>query len=138
MTSRARPRSTGWRSDAVRRVTRGGEGVIAWHATVGQVEVPAPVVKVVDTIGAGDTFQGSLLVALREAGRIKRPALEIISRDELAAALAFGTRCAAAPFARRCQPTLEIGTFHEPGPLAQRAACPEPPDMSPLSSGGKE
>lgn len=76
-------------------VTRGGEGVIAWHATAGQVEVPAPTVKVVDTIGAGDTFQGSLLVALREAGRIERPALEAISRDQLSAALAFGTRCAA-------------------------------------------
>jgi fructokinase len=76
-------------------VTRGGDGVIAWHATAGQVEVPAPAIQVVDTIGAGDTFQGSLLVALREAGRIERPALEVISRDELAAALAFGTRCAA-------------------------------------------
>jgi fructokinase len=81
-------------------VTRGGEGVIAWHATAGQVEVPAPAVKVVDTIGAGDTFQGSLLVALREAGRIERPALETISRDELAAALAFGTRCAAVTCSR--------------------------------------
>lgn len=76
-------------------ITRGGEGVIAWHAAAGQVEVPAPTVKVVDTIGAGDTFQGSLLVALRETGRIERPALEAISRDQLSAALAFGTRCAA-------------------------------------------
>ena len=76
-------------------VTRGGDGVVAWHATAGRVEVPAPATKVVDTIGAGDTFHGSLLVALKEAGRIARPALEAISRDELAAALAFGTRCAA-------------------------------------------
>jgi fructokinase len=76
-------------------VTLGGNGVVAWHRTAGRVEVAAPSVKVVDTIGAGDTFQGSLLVALKEAGRIARPALEAISRDELAAALAFGTRCAA-------------------------------------------
>lgn len=76
-------------------VTRGGDGVMAWHPTAGRVEVPAPAVKVVDTIGAGDTFQGSFLVALKEAGRIARPALEAISRDELVAALAFGTRCAA-------------------------------------------
>lgn len=76
-------------------ITRGGDGVIAWHGTAGRVEVPAPKVKVVDTIGAGDTFQGSFLVALKEAGRIARPSLEAISRDELAAALAFGTRCAA-------------------------------------------
>ena len=76
-------------------VTRGGDGVIAWHRTAGRVEVPAPAIKVVDTIGAGDTFQGSFLVALKEAGRIARPALEAINRDELTAALAFGTRCAA-------------------------------------------
>ncbi len=76
-------------------VTRGGDGVIAWHPTAGRVEVAAPKVKVVDTIGAGDTFQGSLLVALKEAGRIARPALAAISAEELTAALAFGTRCAA-------------------------------------------
>lgn len=76
-------------------VTRGGDGVTAWHRTAGRVEVPAPTVKVVDTIGAGDTFQGSFLVALKESGRIAQPALEAISRDELTAALAFGTRCAA-------------------------------------------
>lgn len=81
-------------------VTRGGEGVTAWHATAGEVEVSAPAAKVVDTIGAGDTFQGALLVALRQAGRIDRPALDTISRDELAAALAFGTRCAAVTCSR--------------------------------------
>lgn len=76
-------------------VTRGGDGVTAWHKTAGRVEVPAPATKVVDTIGAGDTFQGSFLVALKEAGRIARPDLEAISRAELTTALAFGTRCAA-------------------------------------------
>lgn len=76
-------------------VTRGGDGVIAWHPKAGRIEVAAPSVKVVDTIGAGDTFQGSFLAALKDANRIARPALEAISRDELTAALAFGTRCAA-------------------------------------------
>ena len=76
-------------------VTRGGDGVTAWHKTAGRIEVPAPAVKVVDTIGAGDTFQGSFLVALKEAGQIDRSALETISPDKLRVALAFGTRCAA-------------------------------------------
>lgn len=76
-------------------ITRGGDGVVAWHAAAGRVEVPAPSTKVVDTIGAGDTFQGSLLVALTERHRIKVADLAAIGRDELSEALAFGTHCAA-------------------------------------------
>ncbi|WP_237154783.1 carbohydrate kinase family protein [Oryzibacter oryziterrae] len=75
-------------------VTRGGDGVTAWHATAGKLEVAAPKIQLVDTIGAGDTFQGSFLVALKEAGRIDVDALAAIRADELAAALAFGTKCA--------------------------------------------
>ena len=81
-------------------VTRGGDGVTAWHPKAGRIEVAAPKVKVVDTIGAGDTFQGSFLVALKEAGRIARPALEAITKDDLTAALAFGTKCAAVTCSR--------------------------------------
>ncbi len=76
-------------------VTRGSKGVIAFHPKAGVVEVAAPKVEVVDTIGAGDTFQGSFLVALSEAGRIERGALEGLGAEELSAALAFGTKCAA-------------------------------------------
>lgn len=76
-------------------LTRGGKGVVAWHGSAGRVEVPAPKVDVVDTIGAGDTFQGSFLVALKEAGRIDRDDLAALSQDELVAALTFGVTCAA-------------------------------------------
>lgn len=76
-------------------VTRGAKGVLAWHRNTGLVEVGAPKTEVVDTIGAGDTFQGSLLAALSEAGRIERSALDAIDAEGLSAALAFGTRCAA-------------------------------------------
>ena len=41
-------------------LTRGGEGAIALTAQ-GEVEVPAPPVDVVDTIGAGDAFGGAFL-----------------------------------------------------------------------------
>src|SRR5262249_8613739 len=45
-------------------VTRGTKGALAWHRTAGAIEVGAPAVKVVDTIGAGDSFQAGLLSAL--------------------------------------------------------------------------
>src|SRR6267378_1255763 len=46
-------------------VTRGIKGAQAWHREAGAVEVEAPTVDVVDTIGAGDSFQAALLFALR-------------------------------------------------------------------------
>ena len=91
------PRAEAWLSTgaALVIVTRGGEGVLAFHPTAGTIEVKAPKITVVDTIGAGDTFQGSFLTALRDGDRIDRGALEALSAEDLSAALAFGTRCAA-------------------------------------------
>jgi len=38
-------------------VTRGIKGAQAWHGEAGLVEVQAPAIDVVDTIGAGDSFK---------------------------------------------------------------------------------
>jgi fructokinase len=76
-------------------VTRGMKGAQAWHCEVGAIEVDAPAVKVVDTIGAGDSFQAGLLYALKQLKRIERARLRDISADELREALAFACRCAA-------------------------------------------
>ena len=51
-------------------ITRGVEGVQAWHGTAGTLQVETPKVEVVDTIGAGDSFQAALLFALHALGRI--------------------------------------------------------------------
>jgi fructokinase len=76
-------------------VTRGGAGTLAWHRSAGFLEVEAPRIEVVDTIGAGDSFQGALLFALREIGRIAVEALASLSRDELERVLRFAMACAA-------------------------------------------
>jgi fructokinase len=75
-------------------VTRGGRGAQGWHRQAGAVEVEAPPVKIVDTIGAGDSFQAALLFALRAMGRIASGALARLSVDELNRALAFASACA--------------------------------------------
>src|SRR5882762_3917725 len=51
-------------------VTRGTRGAQAWHREAGAVEVQAPTADVVDTVGAGDSFQAALLFALHAIGRI--------------------------------------------------------------------
>jgi fructokinase len=76
-------------------VTRGERGVLAWHARTGAFEATATVTKVVDTVGAGDSFHAALLVALRALGRIERSALAQASRDELQRVLSFAAACAA-------------------------------------------
>jgi len=76
-------------------VTRGIKGAQAWHGEAGAVEVQAPSVKVVDTIGAGDSFQAALLFALRAIGRIGRQALARMNSGELDRVLSFAASCAA-------------------------------------------
>ena len=76
-------------------VTRGIKGAQAWHKQAGVVEVEAPTVDVVDTIGAGDSFQAALLFALRAIGRIKSESLAQTNADELRRALSFASGCAA-------------------------------------------
>jgi fructokinase len=76
-------------------VTRGIKGAQAWHQVAGPVQVAAPTIDVVDTIGAGDSFQAALLFALRTIGRIRRGALAQMNAGELDRALSFAAACAA-------------------------------------------
>jgi fructokinase len=76
-------------------VTRGIQGAQAWHGRAGMVEVRAPMIDVVDTIGAGDSFQAALLFALRALGRISAEALIEMNPGELRRVLSFASVCAA-------------------------------------------
>ena len=81
-------------------VTRGINGAQAWHRAAGLVKVEAPTIGVMDTIGAGDSFQAALLFALRAIGRIKRGALAEMNAGELDRALSFASACAAVTCSR--------------------------------------
>jgi fructokinase len=76
-------------------ITRGVDGAQAWHGKAGMVEARAPTIDLVDTIGAGDSFQAALLFALRALGRISAEALIKMNPDELGRALSFASICAA-------------------------------------------
>jgi fructokinase len=80
-------------------VTLGGEGCVGLRAG-GEVSVPAEPVAVVDTIGAGDSFNAGLLTWLFRAGRLRRDRLEAMSDGELADALRFAGRVAAVTCSR--------------------------------------
>lgn len=75
-------------------LTRGAEGARAVTAML-DVEVPAVKTKVVDTVGAGDSFNAGLLAGLRRQGILSKPKLASLSREALATALGFAARVAA-------------------------------------------
>lgn len=74
----------------------GAHGFTAAHS----VFVPARRVEVVDTVGAGDTFNAGVLAALHAAGALTRAGVAALSEDALRAALNLGTRAAAVTVSR--------------------------------------
>ena len=81
-------------------ITRGALGALGWTAQ-GRASTPPVPVSVVDTVGAGDTFQAALLTWLAEHGALTAPALGALSPIELHQALGFAARAAAITCSRR-------------------------------------
>ena len=77
-------------------LTEGAKGVTA-HTADGPVHVPARKVEVVDTVGAGDTFNAGLLAGLHRAGALSKSAPP---RDALEDALRLGVAAAAITVSR--------------------------------------
>lgn len=69
-------------------MTRGADGCAAVLASGGVVELAGASVQVVDTIGAGDSFESGLLSGLADAGRLTPADLADVTADEVRAVLA--------------------------------------------------
>jgi fructokinase len=81
-------------------VTRGSGGALAATAST-RVEVPAILVRVVDTVGAGDSFQAALLARLDEEGALTIDALAGLGAELLGEAVRFACAAAAVTCTRR-------------------------------------
>lgn len=81
-------------------LTRGGEGATGYLADGSEVTVPAARVQIVDTVGAGDTFNAGVLAKLYELGELQKTRLQTLSPDALTQALDHGARVAAVTVSR--------------------------------------
>lgn len=80
-------------------VTKGKDGAVG-YCRDGEVAVVPETVDVVDTVGAGDTFNAGLLASLKRDGLLDKAALAAIDRHSLERALALGARAAAVTVSR--------------------------------------
>ncbi len=80
--------------------TRGSEGAVCRLAGGAEVSVPAERVAVVDTVGAGDTFNAGVLASLSEQGLLTRSAVRGLGVEKMRTAMAFGARVAAVTVSR--------------------------------------
>jgi len=81
-------------------LTRGGDGSSAFLADGSQVNSDVEKVEVVDTVGAGDTFNAGFLAKLSELGLLSKSALRMSGADDIQSALAFGAKVAAVTVSR--------------------------------------
>jgi len=81
-------------------VTRGAKGATAWTRTF-SVESPAVPTQLVDTVGAGDTFQAAMLTWFAEHGVLSIDGVRGLTAASLGEALAFAGRAAAITCSRR-------------------------------------
>ncbi|WP_223422260.1 carbohydrate kinase family protein [Tateyamaria pelophila] len=81
-------------------LTRGGEGATAFQAGGQEVHVPARTVQIVDTVGAGDTFNAGALAALRAADALRPEALATLDAATLTDMLTLAARAAAVTVSR--------------------------------------
>ena len=80
-------------------VTKGKDGVTAYLEDRA-VSVGTEMVEVVDTVGAGDTFNAGFLAGLDRAGRLDKAAVATLTDEEISSALTLGNRAAAVTVSR--------------------------------------
>lgn len=81
-------------------VTRGSKGASGAHRDGWTVEVPAERVAVVDTVGAGDTFNAGMMARADELGLLSRAGLAALTPNALSDILGFGAKVAAVTVSR--------------------------------------
>lgn len=81
-------------------VTKGSEGAFAYTRHAEVIHVPVPKVTVVDTVGAGDTFNAGFVAKLHGLGCLTKDAIATITPDQMQAAMEYAVNVAAVTVSR--------------------------------------
>ena len=76
-------------------LTRGAEGATGYLKSGAEVQIPAVCAKVIDTVGAGDTFNAGVLAHLFDAGKLTKMTVSGITPETLQSAIEYGAKVAA-------------------------------------------
>ncbi|WP_319528808.1 carbohydrate kinase [uncultured Cohaesibacter sp.] len=82
-------------------VTKGADGATAYLADGREISVSAQRVEVVDTVGAGDTFNAGILYKLSEFDLLDKASLETIADAQIVEAMEFAAKIAAVTVSRK-------------------------------------
>ncbi len=80
-------------------ITRGAEGATGYTASF-KLSVPSERVEVVDTVGAGDTFDAGILASLKRQDRLTKEKIASLDEAGVEAALRLGAKAAAVTVSR--------------------------------------
>nr|WP_256372885.1 PfkB family carbohydrate kinase [Breoghania sp. L-A4] len=81
-------------------VTHGAKGAEAF-GPAGHVRVPGRAVDVVDTVGAGDSFQAALVAGLAERGISSRARLNALTQEDAASIVTVAIHASSLTCSRR-------------------------------------
>lgn len=81
-------------------LTKGEDGSTGFYGDGKSVDISIEKVKVADTVGAGDSFNGGLLAKLSELNLLSKSALKNLNDEQLKQAMAFASKVAAITVSR--------------------------------------
>jgi fructokinase len=82
-------------------ITHGANGATGYLKSGGKISVPGKRIKVVDTVGAGDTFHAAILAYLNKSRKLNKVDLADLTLRELGPAIEFAVTAAAITCSRQ-------------------------------------
>ncbi len=82
-------------------VTKGAKGASAFFENKYEIKVPAESVDIIDTVGAGDTFNAGFLAKLSQLDLLSKEKINNLNPEQMTKALNYGVKVASITVSRK-------------------------------------